>query len=116
VLQQKLPLLTQVPRAKKPKRLPEVFTRQEVTRILEQTSGLNWLILSLLYVNGIRMMEGLRLRVKDIDFEQKQITLRDTKSNQDRKTMLPEKLVKPLKTQLEAAKSLHTQDIVLWGS
>ena len=111
VLHQKLPLLEQIPRAQKPKRLPEVFTRQEVNNILKQLSGLNWLILSLLYGTGMRMMEGLRLRVKDIDFESKHITLRDTKSNQDRKTMLPEKLIIPLQAQLEYAKSLHVTDV-----
>lgn len=111
VLHQDLPLIEQVPRTHKPKRLPEVFTKREVTSILEQVSDLNWLVLSLLYGTGMRMMEGLRLRVKDLDFESKQITIRDTKSSQDRKTMLPEKLIIPLQKQLEYAKSLHVKDL-----
>ena len=77
-----------VERAKKPSRLPVVFTRDEAKAILVRLEGTKWLMVSLLYGSGLRLMECLRLRVKDIDFEYSQIVVRDGKGQKDRVTML----------------------------
>jgi integrase len=88
VLQNPLSEITETVRAKQSKRLPTVFTKKEVQAILAHTDGVQPLVLSLLYGTGMRLMEGLRLRVKDIDFDRKEITVREAKGDQDRITML----------------------------
>jgi integrase len=88
-----------------------VFTRAEVQAILAELSGVHHLIISLLYGTGMRISECLGLRVKDLDFASLQITVRDGKGEKDRLTMLPMKLVEPLKRQLDMAKLLHQQDL-----
>ncbi|CAK0755729.1 Integrase/recombinase [Gammaproteobacteria bacterium] len=98
-------------RAKRQKYLPVVLTRSEVTRLLEKMDGIYHLMASLLYGTGIRLMECLRLRVKDIDFEYRQITVRDGKGKKDRVVPLPEKLIAPLQTHLERIKTMHDQDL-----
>ena len=97
--------------AKKPKKIPTVFTRQEVNLVLSQLSGLKWLMASLLYGAGLRLMECLRLRVKDVDFGYRQILVRDGKGKRDRVTVLPEKLIEPLHQQLEWVKAQHHADL-----
>ena len=97
--------------AKKPKRLPVVFTRSEVKRVLDQFRGTNWLMANLLYGAGLRLTECLQLRVGDIDFEYKQITVRNAKGEKDRVTMLPEKIIEPLKKHLKNVKLLHEKDV-----
>lgn len=87
-------------RAKKPRRLPTVLTRDEVRRLLDQLTGTHKLIAQLLYGSGLRLLEGHRLRVKDIDFEKRQIVVRDPKGGHDRVTMLPAPLVEPLQDHL----------------
>ena len=77
VLKKDLPYVSHIERAQKPKRLPVVFTRHETKRILAQLEGTHWLIAGLLYGSGLRLMECLRLRIKDVDFTYKQITVRD---------------------------------------
>jgi len=77
VLKQQLPYVSNIERARKPKRLPTVFTRDETRRIFANLEGTHWLIAGLLYGSGLRLMECLRLRVKDIDFTYAQITVRD---------------------------------------
>ena len=79
VLQIDLPYIDDIERAKKPERLPVIFSRSEVKQILAYLDGINHLIVSLLYGSGMRLMEGLRLRVKDLNFEYGQITVRDGK-------------------------------------
>jgi len=117
VLQIDLPYIDEIERAKRPERLPVVFTRSEVKQILLHLDGVNHLIVSLLYGSGMRLMECLRLRVKDIDFEYRQIIVRDGKGNKDRITMLPDSTIEPLKAQLQRAKSWHQQDLALgYGS
>jgi integron integrase len=74
---------------------------------------MNHLIVSLLYGSGMRLMEGLRLRVKDLDFEYRQITVRDGKGNKDRVTMLPTATIEPLKLQLQKAQQIHQQDLAM---
>ena len=106
-----LPWLDNVEQAKTPKRLPVVLTKTEVQAVLGRLSGTHWLVASLLYGTGMRILEVLRLRVKDIDFERKEILIRDAKGFKDRVTMLPLTLIAPLKAHLERVKQLHTNDL-----
>jgi integron integrase len=103
--------LNNVQRAKKPARLPVVFTREEIRSVLAHLEGTKWLIVSLLYGSGLRLMECLRLRIKDIDFQYNQITVRDGKGSKDRVTILPEPLKEPLMRHLERVKALHEYDL-----
>ncbi|HEY7786445.1 MAG TPA: integron integrase [Pyrinomonadaceae bacterium] len=111
VLKLELPWLEEVQRAKKPSRLPLVFTREEVQAILAQLTHTNWLMASLLYGSGLRLMECLRLRIKDVDFEYQQLTVRDGKGAKDRRTILPVTLVASLKQHRDRVKSLHQRDL-----
>jgi len=97
--------------AKRPKRLPVVFTREEVTRILNQLSGVNWIMAMILYGSGLRLSECLRLRVKDIDFQYRQIMVRSGKGDKDKMTLLPEKVIGALKKHLYYVKMLHEKDL-----
>jgi integron integrase len=98
-------------RAKRPKRLPTVMTEEEVMAVITALSGVNQLIAKLLYGSGLRLVESLRLRVKDLDFAQRQIIVRDGKGMKDRITMLPDSLVKPLQEQLQRASMIHQRDL-----
>ncbi len=111
VLLVELPRLENIPRAKKPSRLPTVLTREEVNAVLSHLTATKWLMASLLYGSGLRLNECLRLRVKDIDFSYRQITVRDAKGGKDRVTMLPDALVTPLQGHLARVKQLHAQDL-----
>lgn len=95
VLQVQLPWLEGVTRAKRPARVPAVLSRDEVTRLLARLDGRPWLLASLLYGAGLRLMEALRLRVKDVDFDRGEITVRDGKGGKDRHTMLPRRWPSP---------------------
>lgn len=97
-------------RAKKPDHLPVVFTQSEAKAVLAELKGTNSLIASLLYGSGLRLIEALRLRVKDIDFEQNQITVRDGKGEKNRVTMLPKSVALKLPRHLEKVKFLHERD------
>src|SRR3990170_2650790 len=111
VLGKDLAWLDGLVRAKRPPRLPTVLTRAEVESLLAQLTGVRWLIASLLYGAGLRVMECLRLRVKDVDLEYRQILVRDGKGEKDRVTMLPEKLVEPLRAHLQRVRGLHARDL-----
>lgn len=111
VLKKEFGWLENVERAKKPSRLPVVFTKTEVKQILSAVEGTPWLMISLLYGAGLRLMECLRLRVKDLDFHYRQITVRDGKGGKDRVTMMPALLKEPLQNHLEKVKALHEADI-----
>ncbi len=111
VLEVELPWLDGVVRAKRPKQLPVVLTESEVRALLARLDGTRWLVASLLYSTGMRLLEGLRLRVKDVDFERKEITVRDGKGAKDRRTMLPERLVEPLRTHLARVREVHERDL-----
>jgi integron integrase len=111
VLKVELPYISNIERAQKPVRLPVVFTQTEVKQVLSHLQGVHHLLASLLYGSGLRLSECLRLRVKDLDFEYRQITVRDGKGEVDRKTMLPESLIAPLKRRLEHTRLLHQQDL-----
>lgn len=101
-------------RAKRPKRVPVVLTRDETRAILSRMKGTNKLLAHLLYGTGMRVSEALRLRVLDIDFSYRQITIRAGKGNKDRITVLPERLIIPLQRQLEHARVLHQNDARRW--
>ena len=111
VLDIKLDWVEGVERAKKPARLPVVFTKEEARAVLSRLEGTKWLMASLLYGAGLRLMECVRLRVKDIDFNRMQITVREGKGGKDRVTMLPHISVEPLTRHLERVRALHEQDI-----
>lgn len=98
-------------RAKKPQRLPTVLSRDEIQRIFAHMSGLHLLMARLLYGTGMRLMECLRLRVKDIDFERREIIIRDGKGEKDRVTLLPQSLIAPLQEHLKHVKTLHEKDL-----
>jgi integron integrase len=98
-------------RAQKPERLPTVLTRSEVQDVLRQMTGTHLLIAQLLYGSGLRLLEGLRLRVKDLDFERHEILVREGKGDKDRVTMLPASLVEPLRVHLLQVQQLHAQDL-----
>ena len=97
--------------AKKPKRIPVVFSKSEVRAVLSKLTGVHRVMGMLLYGAGLRLTECLRLRVKDIDFEYKQINVRDGKGEKDRITVLPEKVIDPLKDQLKYVKVLFEKDM-----
>jgi integron integrase len=110
--QEELPYVANIERAQKPKRLPLVFTREEVKRVLANLEGTHWLIGGLLYGSGLRLMECLRLRVKDMDFTCGQLTVREGKGEKDRITMLPLRLRQPLVRHLQKVKLIHEEDLV----
>ena len=106
-----LPWMDSMVRAKRPSRVPVVLSVGEVQRLLAGMDGRPWLIASLLYGTGMRLMECLRLRVKDVDFARMEITVRDGKGGKDRRTVLPRSLLEPLQREVERARVLHGQDI-----
>lgn len=111
VLTVELPWLDKVEAAKAPRRLPVVLNRAEVAAMLSRLEGSHGLIARLLYGTGLRIMECLRLRVKDVDFERGEILVRDGKGFKDRVTMLPASLVPALRDHLERVRELHRQDL-----
>ena len=111
VLQQDLGWLGDVTRAKQSARLPVVLTQAEVQSVLTRLDGQYWVMASPLYGSGLRLMECLRLRVKDLEFTSRELVVRDGKGAKDRLTMLPEKLIPPLQRQLERVRAVHQQDL-----
>jgi integron integrase len=97
--------------AKRPQRLPSVLTRQEVLTLLEHLSGTFKLMAQLLYGSGLRLMECVRLRIKDVDFEYKAITVRDGEGEKDRIVPLPETIIPALRLQIERVRLLHAEDL-----
>lgn len=112
VLVRELPWLDGVVRAKAPTRLPTVLTRSEVARLLNGFGGNHRLLAELLYGTGMRILEAVRLRVKDVDLERREIVVRDGKGAKDRVTMLPDRLVGLLRRQLWEAQRLHAMDLL----
>lgn len=111
VLARPLPWLDDLERARRPQRLPTVLSRDEVQRLLGAMQGTKRLMAGLLYGAGLRLTECLKLRVKDVDFEYRQIVVRDGKGAKDRVTMLPQSTMEPLKRQLAVARALHEADV-----
>jgi integrase len=111
VLERELAGLETVPRAKRPERVPVVLTRDEIGQILRRLHGSLRLMAALMYGSGLRLLECARLRVKDIDFERHELTVRDGKGQKDRITVLPAGLAQPLRDQLEKVRRLHAPRI-----
>lgn len=111
IIQKDLPWLDGVERSKRPARLPVVLTENEVRALLARLEGSRWLMVSLLYGTGMRLLECLQLRVKDVDFEMRQITIRSGKGSRDRVTMLPGTLIEPLRDHLSRVRALHESDL-----
>ena len=111
VLSIDLPWMDGVVRAKRPQRVPTVLSRQEVTTLLALMEGRSGLVASLLYGTGMRLMECLRLRVKDVDFARNEITVREGKGGKDRRTMLPRSLAEHLQQEITRARVLHAVDL-----
>jgi integron integrase len=111
VLQNDLAAPFQLVRAKRPLRLPTVLSKEEVHRVLRGLSGEYLLMAQLLYGSGLRLMEVLRLRVKDVDFDQRMILVHDGKGFKDRVTMLPDQLIAPLQAHLEIVRQMHVADL-----
>jgi integron integrase len=111
VLKHEIGWLEKVERAKKPPKLPVVLSLAEVKRIFGHLHGVPKLMAGLLYGSGLRLMECVRLRIKDVDFELAQITVRDAKGGKDRITMLPLNLSEPLRRHLVRVKAQHEQDL-----
>ncbi|HEY76062.1 MAG TPA: integron integrase [Thermoflexia bacterium] len=98
-------------RAKRPRRLPTVLTHEEALRVIAALSGTHQLMAKLLYGSGLRLMECVRLRVKDLDFDQHIILVRDGKGAKDRVTILPDSLIAPLQEHLQRVRLIHQQDL-----
>ena len=111
VLGVELPWLESVTRARRPRRVPTVLTEAEVHRVLARLQGRDWLMASLLYGTGMRLMECVRLRVKDVDFARNEITVRDGKGGKDRRTVLPASLADPLRQQLARVREVLREDL-----
>lgn len=103
--------LNGVTRAKRPERLPIVLTPDEVGRLLRNVDTTHWLCTCLMYGSGLRLMETVRLRVKDLDFPHRAILVRNGKGGRDRVTTLPDELIVPLKRHLQAVKLVHDKDL-----
>jgi integron integrase len=112
VLSIQLPWMENVVRAKHTQRIPVVLSKTQTQALLQNMTGRESLMASLLYGSGLRLMECLRLRVKDIDFERNDITVRDGKGGKDRKTILPLSLKLMLQKQIATAKAIHQQDLM----
>jgi len=111
VLKQDIGSIDEVVRAKQPHRVPVVLTQDEVRAVLRHLSGTPWIMATLLYGAGLRLMECLRLRVKDIDFPSNHIVVRDGKGHKDRVTMLSQNVKAPLQRHLHDVQKLHEQDL-----
>lgn len=110
VLRMPVGWLTTLVRAKRSTRMPVVLTREEVRGILDRLPGISWLVAAVLYGTGVRLLEGLRLRVKDVDFAANEIMVRGGKGDRDRVTMLPERLKGPLLHHLADVRRQHERD------
>lgn len=113
VLEVELPWLENIVRAKRSRHVPVVLTHTEVRAVIAQLEDEYWLIATLLYGAGLRLQEALQLRVKDVDFGQCQIVVRDGKGAKDRVTVLPESIANPLQQHLQAVKLQHERAVRL---
>jgi len=111
VLEMDLPWLDELVRAKRPQRVPVVLDRAEVRALLAHLHGTPWLVASLLYGAGLRLLEAMRLRVKDVDFQRREIVVRDGKGAKDRRTLLPGSVRRPLAEHLRRVRRQHVADL-----
>lgn len=108
--------LASVVRARSRQRLPVVLTTEEVRAVLQRLDGIAGLVAGLLYGSGLRLMEAVRLRVQDLDFSRRELTVRDGKGGKDRRTLLPERMVEQLRSHLQTVRALHRKDLTDgWG-
>lgn len=111
VLRIDLGAIEHVPRARMPVRVPVVLSRDEVARMMKHLDGVTWIVVALLYGAGLRLQECLELRIKDVDFERRQIVVRRGKGQKDRSTVLPGVVIGPLAGHLEAVRRQHQADL-----
>lgn len=111
ILNVDLPWMDTLVRAKRSRRIPVVLSIDEIRRLLGMMDGQPWLMTALLYGTGMRLMECVRLRIKDVDFDRNEIVVRDGKGAKDRRVPLPQKLKEPLHHAIERARLLHTHDV-----
>ncbi len=111
VLGVELPWMDSVQRPKRKEYVPVVLSPAEVTAVLNRLDGVHWVVASLLYGSGMRLMECLRLRVKDLDFDRSELTVRMGKGGKDRRTIFPRKLHLPVQEQLDRARLVHQRDL-----
>ena len=111
ILKRDVGWINEIERVARAKHIPVVFSRSEANKVLNNMNGVMRLVASLLYGGGLRLNECLRLRIKDIDFDYRQIVIREGKGEKDRRTTLPEKLTTELKEQIKNVKKLHTEDL-----
>jgi len=111
VLSREVEWVEGIVRAKRPMHLPIVLTREEVRAVLGRLQGVEWMMASLLYGAGLRLLECCRLRVKDVDLAKREIVVRDGKGGKDRVTLLPAKVVEPLRVHLETMRRQHDRDL-----
>ena len=111
ILGERLPWMNDIVRAQRPVRLPVVLSRNEVSSLLSQLRGPAWLMASLMYGAGLRLLECAELRVKDINFDRGELTIRDAKGGKDRVTMLPAAVKGPLEDHLARMKRQHESDL-----
>ncbi len=111
VMQREIGKIDKITRARRPQKLPTVFSKDEVMRMLPHLTNMGGLANKLIYGSGLRAMECLRLRVQDIDFDRKQIIVRHGKGGKDRVTVLPSSLIAPIREQLEQGFTLHQNDL-----
>lgn len=111
VLDLRLEWLNGLVRARRPQRLPVVLTRDEIHSLLSELRGVVWLMASLMYGSGLRLLECAELRIKDIDLAKGEIRIRDGKGRKDRVTMLPERVIEPLRAHLAKVRQLHGRDL-----
>lgn len=111
VIGRELGNLAEVARARRPARIPVVLSVEEAERVIDLLSGDVRLVALLLWGGGLRLLEALRLRVQDVDFERRELRIRDGKGRRDRRTVLPARLVEPLRTKIASVKRLHARDL-----
>lgn len=111
VLQKPLGTIGDFPRSRRPRHLPTVLSREEVQRFFARLDGAFALMAGLLYGAGLRLMECMRLRIKDLDFDRGQITVRDAKWGKDRVTVLPDRCREPLRAHLARVRARHEEDL-----
>ena len=111
VLEMPLDEVSGVVRARLPKRVPTVLSAEEVIRILDLLTGDRWMVAMLLYGSGLRLLEALRLRVKDVDIGRRSLTIRAAKGAKDRMTMLPDRLLEPLERALHHRRQIHAVEV-----
>jgi integron integrase len=111
VLKRELAWMDDIVRAKRPSRMPTVLSAREVATLLKHLRGAKWLMANLIYGAGLRLRECARLRVKDVDFQRREILVREGKGGKDRVTMLPDRLMEPLREQRRRVRRLHESDL-----